>query len=69
VAAAGNNAADLDAAPQYPAACPQPNVLAVGASDADDARAGFSNCCNQPLSSPAWGGTPPQAPDETVNRG
>ncbi len=41
VAAAGNNGADTDAAPNYPAN--YPGVLSVGSSDALDLRSSFSN--------------------------
>jgi subtilisin family serine protease len=49
VVAAGNGGDDGvgddndRAAPEYPCAYDEPNVICVGASDADDARAGFSN--------------------------
>jgi subtilisin family serine protease len=41
VAAAGNNAMDNDATPNYPAN--YPNVLSVGSSDSSDRRSSFSN--------------------------
>jgi subtilisin family serine protease len=43
VAAAGNDATDIDAAPVYPAALPSPTVLAVGATTVDDQRESYSN--------------------------
>jgi subtilisin family serine protease len=43
VAAAANNAEDNDAVPTYPADYFLPNVIAVAATDSNDARAGFSN--------------------------
>jgi hypothetical protein len=43
VVAAGNDGADLDAAPQYPCAYDLPNILCVGASRHDDTVADFSN--------------------------
>lgn len=43
VAAAGNDSADNDALPMYPAAYALPNVLAVAATDRNDALADFSN--------------------------
>ncbi len=43
VAAAGNNVANNDARPIYPASYPQSNVISVAASDALDRRATFSN--------------------------
>jgi thermitase len=44
VVAAGNDGTDNDgAATQYPCAYDEPNVLCVGATDSDDARAPFSN--------------------------
>ena len=43
VVAAGNNASDNDFAPFYPAGYDVPNVVAVAATDHNDARAGFSN--------------------------
>jgi thermitase len=43
VVAAGNDGADVDTTPQYPCAYSQANVLCVGATDANDAKAGFSN--------------------------
>ena len=43
VVAAGNSSADNDAAPAYPATYDVPNVLAVAASDQNDALAWFSN--------------------------
>ena len=43
VAAAGNAGSDNDAAPRYPAAYRLPNLIAVAATDQDDALASFSN--------------------------
>ncbi len=43
VAAAGNNGADNDATPFYPSSYQVPNVLAVAATDLNDAKAFFSN--------------------------
>lgn len=43
IAAAGNNAIDLDAHPFYPAALELPNVLSVGATTPLDTQASFSN--------------------------
>ena len=43
VAAAGNNASDNDATPFYPASYDLPNVIAVAATDRNDALASFSN--------------------------
>jgi subtilisin family serine protease len=43
VAAAGNNGANLDETPFYPAAYDLDNVVAVAATDRDDQLAGFSN--------------------------
>ncbi|CAN5731157.1 hypothetical protein BH10BDE1_BH10BDE1_30370 [soil metagenome] len=43
VAAAGNNGADIDTSPEYPAAFVLPNQITVGASTARDYTAGFSN--------------------------
>jgi subtilisin family serine protease len=43
VAAAGNSAADNDAAPSYPASFADPAVIAVAASDRTNRLAGFSN--------------------------
>jgi thermitase len=44
VVAAGNDGADVDGAEtEYPCAYDEPNVICVGATDSDDARAGFSN--------------------------
>jgi thermitase len=48
VVAAGNGGADgtgddVDATPTFPCALPEPNVVCVGATDATDARAAFSN--------------------------
>ncbi|MDQ3964011.1 MAG: S8 family serine peptidase [Actinomycetota bacterium] len=43
VAAAGNSAADVDAAPVYPCAYPSDNVICVAASDGRDGLAGSSN--------------------------
>ncbi len=43
VAAAGNNGADNDATPHYPSSYQVPNVLAVAATDLNDAKASFSN--------------------------
>ncbi|MDH3318828.1 MAG: S8 family serine peptidase [Betaproteobacteria bacterium] len=43
VAAAGNDAADTDAAPHYPSSYDVPNVVSVAATDHNDARASFSN--------------------------
>ena len=43
VAAAGNNATDADAVPQYPAGYDLPNILSVAATDTNDVLASFSN--------------------------
>ncbi|HYE05787.1 MAG TPA: S8 family serine peptidase [Planctomycetota bacterium] len=43
VAAAGNNGADADASPMYPAAYDNANIISVAATDHADARAYFSN--------------------------
>jgi subtilisin family serine protease len=43
VAAAGNSASDNDAVPTYPASYAAPNVIAVAATDNQDALASFSN--------------------------
>jgi subtilisin family serine protease len=43
VAAAGNDGADNDADPFYPAGYPLSNIISVGASDASDRLTGFSN--------------------------
>lgn len=43
VAAAGNARTDNDAAPSYPAALPQDNIITVAATDNADQLAGFSN--------------------------
>jgi len=43
IAAAGNDFADNDVTPTYPASFPLPNVIAVAATDRNDHRAGFSN--------------------------
>ncbi len=43
VAAAGNDAADNDAIPMYPAGYDVPNVISVAATDSSDDLAGFSN--------------------------
>ncbi|MDX6437501.1 MAG: hypothetical protein QOF45_84, partial [Gaiellaceae bacterium] len=43
VAAAGNSAANNDAAPVYPASYDVPNVISVAATDQDDVLASFSN--------------------------
>ena len=43
VAAAGNDASNNDAAPLYPASYHAPNVVAVAATDSNDALASFSN--------------------------
>lgn len=43
VAAAGNSSVDNDATPHYPSSYDVPNVMAVAATDHNDARAGFSN--------------------------
>ena len=43
VASAGNDARDLAVAPSYPAAYPEPSVVAVAATDRDGALAPFSN--------------------------
>jgi subtilisin family serine protease len=43
VAAAGNSFTDTDASPNYPSGYEAPNVISVGASDALDRRAWFSN--------------------------
>jgi serine protease len=42
-AAAGNDGANTDAAPVWPANLPLDNIVSVGASTADEKRAGFSN--------------------------
>ena len=43
IAAAGNNNADNDRIPFYPASYNLPNIISVAASDHNDARASFSN--------------------------
>ncbi len=43
VFAAGNNSANNDYAPYYPASCPSGNVISVAASDQSDWSASFSN--------------------------
>ena len=43
VAAAGNSAKNTDTTPDYPSGFDLPNVLTVGATDQNDARAWFSN--------------------------
>ena len=43
VVAAGNSAADNDAAPDFPCASPAPNLVCVAATDQDDALAEFSS--------------------------
>src|SRR5262245_27818086 len=43
VAAAGNSAKNTDTTPDYPSGFDVPNVLTVGATDQNDARAWFSN--------------------------
>jgi len=43
VAAAGNDSANIDAFPFSPASLPVANIVAVAATDANDALAGFSN--------------------------
>lgn len=43
VCAAGNGNADLDRAPVYPPCHNAPNILVVGAVDANDGKSGFSN--------------------------
>ena len=43
VAAAGNAGTNTDIAPSYPAGYDAPNIVAVAATDNDDALAGFSN--------------------------
>ena len=43
VAAAGNNSVNIDTTPQYPAAYPLENVLAVAATTSSDLLASFSN--------------------------
>ncbi|HET8755220.1 MAG TPA: S8 family serine peptidase, partial [Solirubrobacteraceae bacterium] len=43
VVAAGNDGADVDAAPEYPCAYPEANVLCIGATDFKDNIASFSN--------------------------
>lgn len=43
VAAAGNDAMDIDAEPVYPASLPSPAVITVAATDGDDAKAPYSN--------------------------
>jgi thermitase len=43
VVAAGNDGANVESAPEYPCAYTQTNVLCVGATDVNDAKASFSN--------------------------
>jgi hypothetical protein len=43
VAAAGNNALNIDEYPHYPSSYPSPNIVAVAATDHDDDLAHFSN--------------------------
>lgn len=43
IAAAGNNGANTDRTPFYPMGFDIPNMIAVGATDHNDAKAGFSN--------------------------
>jgi thermitase len=43
VVAAGNDGANVETAPEYPCAYTQANVLCVGATDFNDAKASFSN--------------------------
>ena len=43
VFSAGNNAANSDTSPQYPAAFESPSIVSVAASDSTDAKAPFSN--------------------------
>jgi subtilisin family serine protease len=43
VAAAGNSGSDNDATPYYPATYPQDNIIAVAATDHNDAKASFSS--------------------------
>lgn len=43
VAAAGNNYADSDVSPAYPAAFDLPNIISVAATDKNDLKADFSN--------------------------
>jgi subtilisin family serine protease len=43
IAAAGNNGADTDKSPFYPMGFDIPNMIAVGATDHNDAKASFSN--------------------------
>lgn len=43
IAAAGNNARNVEAAPKYPAGYPLDNIISVAASDHNDHLAGFSN--------------------------
>lgn len=43
IAAAGNNGADTDRSPFYPMGFDIPNMIAVGATDHNDAKASFSN--------------------------
>lgn len=43
VFAAGNSSANTDSSPHYPSAYNLPNILAVGATDKNDAKASFSN--------------------------
>lgn len=43
VAAAGNNYANSDISPAYPAAYPNVNIISVAATDRNDNKAGFSN--------------------------
>ncbi len=43
VVAAGNDEVNVEVTPHYPCSYPEANVLCVGATDQDDALAGFSN--------------------------
>lgn len=43
VVASGNDGRDIEAAPVYPCVVPLPNIICVGATDAADAPASFSN--------------------------
>jgi subtilisin family serine protease len=61
VAAAGNSFTDTDASPNYPSGYGSPNVISVGASDAFDRRAWFSNygTASVDLSAPGRTSSPP----------
>ncbi len=43
IVAAGNDGADTDVVPTWPAACPEPSLVSVAATDDADGLAGFSN--------------------------